>query len=95
MSSSAVINSSPPRSWTIATDFTAGRRHPSISEVLKLALKHYKKGKIPVTGRPADYLEPEMESARDSVKAYSGDISDILTAALNRIDGTRFVRAKY
>ena len=68
---------------------------PIDSEVLKLALKHYKKEKIPVTGRPADYLKPEMESARESVKAYTGDISDILTAALYRIDGTRFVRAKY
>jgi len=36
-----------------------------------------------------------MTSARESIKAYSGDISDILTAALYRIDGTRFVRAKY
>jgi pyruvate carboxylase subunit B len=68
---------------------------PIDPEVLKLVLKHYKKGKTPVTGRPADYLKPEMESARDSVKAYSNDISDILTAALYRIDGTRFVRAKY
>lgn len=68
---------------------------PIDSEVLKIALKHYKKGKIPVTGRPADYLTPEMASARESVKAYTDDISDILTAALYRIDGTRFVRAKY
>jgi pyruvate/oxaloacetate carboxyltransferase len=68
---------------------------PIDPEVLKLALKYYKRGKTPVTGRPADYLEPEMASARESIKAYSGDISDILTAALYRIDGTRFVRAKY
>jgi len=36
-----------------------------------------------------------MASARESVKEYSNDISDILTAALYSIDGTRFVRAKY
>ncbi len=68
---------------------------PIDPEVLKVVLKHYKKGKTPVTGRPADFLAPEMAVARDSVKAYSNDIGDVLTAALYRIDGTRFVRAKY
>jgi pyruvate carboxylase subunit B len=62
--------------------------------VQQLVLKRYKKGQTPVTGRPADYLEPEMEKAAESVKGFSRDIGDVLTAALYPIDGARFVKSK-
>ncbi len=63
--------------------------------VQQLVLKRYKKGQTPVTGRPADYLEPEMDKARESVKGVAKDIGDVLTAALYPIDGVRFVQSKY
>jgi len=68
---------------------------PIDPEVQKLVLKRYKKGQTPVTGRPADYLEPEMEKAREAVKESTDEIGDVLTAALYPIDGVRFVKNKY
>jgi len=64
-------------------------------EIQKLVLKRYKKGQTPVTGRPADYLEPELDKAREAVKSYTEDIGDILTVALYPIDGLKFVKSKY
>ena len=68
---------------------------PIDPEVQKLVLKRYKKGQTPVTGRPADYLEPEMDRARAAVKGLTDDIGDILIAAIYPIDGLKFVQSKY
>jgi pyruvate carboxylase subunit B len=68
---------------------------PIDPEIQRLALKRYKKGQTPVTGRPADYLEPEMEKARQAVSDVSQDIGDVLTAAIYPIDGVKFVKSKY
>jgi pyruvate/oxaloacetate carboxyltransferase len=63
--------------------------------VQQLVLKRYKKGQTPVTGRPADYLEPEMDKAAASVKGFARDVGDVLTAALYPIDGVRFVKSQH
>ncbi len=68
---------------------------PIDPEVQKLVLKRYKKGQTPVTGRPADYLEPEMDKARAAVKDVTEDIGDVLIAAIYPIDGLKFVQSKY
>ncbi len=68
---------------------------PIDPDILKLVLRRYKKGQTPVTGRPADYLEPEMDKARDAVRDVSDDIGDILTAAIYPIDGAKFVHSKF
>jgi len=68
---------------------------PIDPEVQKLVLRRYKKGQTPITGRPADYLEPEMEKARAAVKDLTEDIGDVLTAAIYPIDGVKFVQSKY
>ena len=68
---------------------------PIDPDIQKVVLRRYKKGQTPVTGRPADYLEPEMEKASESVKDFTEDIGDVLTAALYPIDGVKFVRGKY
>jgi pyruvate carboxylase subunit B len=68
---------------------------PIDPEVQKLVLKRYKRGQTPITGRPADYLEPEMEKARAAVKDLTEDIGDVLTAAIYPIDGVKFVQSKY
>lgn len=36
-----------------------------------------------------------MEKASESVKDFTEDIGDVLTAALYPIDGVKFVRGKY
>jgi len=68
---------------------------PIDPEVQKIVLKHYKRGQTPVTDRPADLLEPELDSAREAVKDITQDIGDVLTAAIYPITGLRFLKWKY
>jgi pyruvate/oxaloacetate carboxyltransferase len=64
-------------------------------EVQKNVLKYYKRGQTPVTGRPADELEPELDVAREAVKDFTSDIGDILIAAIYPITGLRFLKWKH
>ncbi|HEY90261.1 MAG TPA: pyruvate carboxylase subunit B, partial [Dehalococcoidia bacterium] len=64
-------------------------------EVQSTILKRYKKGQEPITCRPADLLEPEMEKAREAIKDFSEDMGDILIYALYPITGLEFLKAKY
>ncbi len=68
---------------------------PIDPEVQKLVLRFYKKGQTPITGRPADLLEPELDQARELVKDLSQDIGDVLIAALYPLTGVRFLKWKY
>jgi pyruvate carboxylase subunit B len=76
---------------------------PIDPEVQKIALKGYPKGKEPITCRPADLLEPEMEKARKAAKDIDKrigdmvvkDIGNVLMYALFPIDGKNFLRCKY
>jgi len=64
-------------------------------EVQTAILKRYKKGREPITCRPADLLEPEMDEAREAVRGFSEDIGDILIYALYPISGLDFLKSKY
>ena len=64
-------------------------------EVRAKALKFYPRGSTPITGRAADYIEPELEQAKEMVKDISQDIGDVLIAALYPITGLRFLKWKY
>ena len=68
---------------------------PIDPEVQEIVLKHYKRGKTPVTCRPADLIEPELDKAKEAVKDFTQDIGDVLTAAIYPITGLRFLRWKY
>ncbi len=68
---------------------------PIDPEVRELVLKYYKRGQTPVTCRPADLLEPELDKAREAVKDFSQDIGDVLTAAIYPTTGLRFLKWKY
>lgn len=68
---------------------------PIDPDVQEIVLKHYQRGKTPVTCRPADLLEPELDKAREAVKDFTQDIGDVLTAALYPITGLRFLKWKY
>jgi len=68
---------------------------PIDPEVQQIVLKHYKRGQTPYTGRPADLLPPELDTARDTIKGISADIGDVLTCALYPVTGLKFVQAKY
>jgi pyruvate carboxylase subunit B len=64
-------------------------------EIAAVVLKDYAKGQTPITGRPADTLEPELQKARDDVKDISTDIDDVLIYALYPTTGMRFLRMKH
>jgi pyruvate/oxaloacetate carboxyltransferase len=68
---------------------------PIDPDVQKKVLRYYKRGKTPITCRPADLLEPELDTAREAVKDFTQEIGDILTAAVYPITGLRFLRWKY
>jgi pyruvate carboxylase subunit B len=68
---------------------------PMDPEFVKLALTGYKRGTEPITRRPADVLEPELEKAKEATKDVAKDIGDILTYALYPTTGIRFLRWKY
>ncbi|MDZ7695784.1 MAG: pyruvate carboxylase subunit B [Deltaproteobacteria bacterium] len=68
---------------------------PVDPEVQKKVLKGYKRGDTPVTGRAADYLEPELDNARAGVGDLAKDDYDLLIYALYRNTGEQFLKWKY
>jgi pyruvate carboxylase subunit B len=68
---------------------------PINPEVQKKALKGYPRGEEPITCRPAEVLEPELEKAGEDVKGLAVDQEDVLTYALYPVTGKRFLKWKY
>ena len=68
---------------------------PIDPEVQKIVLKHYKRGQTPITGRPADYLEPELEEDRKKIGPLARTEEDLLIYALYPATGEQFLKWKY
>ncbi len=68
---------------------------PINPEVQKKALKGYPRGEEPITCRPAEVLEPELDKAREEVKDLAKDLDDVLIYALYPVTGKRFLKWKY
>ena len=68
---------------------------PVDPEIMKKVLKGYKRGDTPVTGRAADYLEPELENAREKIGDLAKDDFDLLIYALYPTTGEQFLKWKY
>ena len=68
---------------------------PVDPEVQKRILKGYKRGETPVTGRAADYLDPELENIRKRVGNLAKDEFDLLICALYPTTGEQFLKWKY
>ncbi len=68
---------------------------PVNPEVQKLALKGYKRGSQPISVRPGDILEPEMEKAEEATKGLAKDVGDVLIYALYPQTGLPFLKQKY
>ena len=64
-------------------------------DFVKTVLKGYERGEEPVSGRPADYLDPELEAAKETTKDIAKDIGDVLIYALYPTTGMKFLRMKY
>jgi len=68
---------------------------PIDSRIQKEILKGYERGSKPITCRPADVLEPELEKAKETTKDIAKDIGDVLIYALYPTTGMRFLKWKY
>ncbi len=68
---------------------------PIDPEVQKIILKGYARGSTPITCRPADVIEPELEKAKEATKGIAKDIGDVLVYALYPTTGMRFLKWKY
>jgi pyruvate carboxylase subunit B len=68
---------------------------PLDPQIQKKVLKGYLRGETPITCRPADVLEPEMEKAKKQAGDLAKDIDDQLIVALFPTTGMRFLKWKY
>jgi biotin carboxyl carrier protein len=68
---------------------------PIDPEVQKKALKNYPRGEEPITCRPAEVLEPELDQAKKDTEGLAQDLDDVLVYALYPITGKRFLKWKY
>ncbi|MCF8113675.1 MAG: pyruvate carboxylase subunit B [Desulfotignum sp.] len=68
---------------------------PIDPEVQKKALKGYARGEEPISCRPAQVLEPELEKARKEIKDLARDDEDLLLYALFPVTGKKFLKQKY
>ncbi|MDD3051809.1 MAG: pyruvate carboxylase subunit B [Candidatus Cloacimonetes bacterium] len=64
-------------------------------EVQKKALKDYPRGEQPITSRPGDVLEPELDKIKKEFSDLAKDIDDELICALYPVTGKRFLKWKY
>jgi pyruvate carboxylase subunit B len=68
---------------------------PISEEVKKLVLKGYKGEKEPITCRPADLIEPELEKAKKETEGLAKDLCDTLIYAIFPKTGVDFLKWKY
>ncbi len=63
--------------------------------VQKKALKGYDRGEKPITCRPAEVLEPELEKAREQIGSLAMDDEDLILYALFPVTGKKYLLQKY
>ena len=68
---------------------------PIDPEVQKKALKGYERGEKPITCRPAQVLEPELENAKKEIGDLAVDDEDLILYALFPVTGKKFLLQKY
>ncbi|KPJ78643.1 MAG: carboxylase [Deltaproteobacteria bacterium SG8_13] len=68
---------------------------PIDPEVQKKALKGYARGEEPITCRPAQVLEAELDKAKEETEGLAVDLDDVLIYALYPVTGKKFLKWKY
>jgi pyruvate carboxylase subunit B len=68
---------------------------PIDAEVQKKALKDYARGEKPITVRPAEVLEPELEKAKEETKGSGGGPRRRSDLRLYPVTGKKFLKWKY
>ena len=68
---------------------------PIDKAVQKKALKGYSRGETPITCRPAEVIEPELEKAKKEVGSLAKDIDDVVLYGIYPVTGKKFLEWKY
>jgi len=68
---------------------------PIDPELQKKALKGYPRGEEPITCRPAEVLEAELEKAKAEIGDLAADIDDVILYAQFPVTGRKFLEWKY
>ncbi|MCP3871756.1 MAG: pyruvate carboxylase subunit B, partial [Desulfobacteraceae bacterium] len=68
---------------------------PIDPEVQAKALKGYDRGEEPITCRPAEVLEPELEKAKAEIGDLAVDDDDLIIYALFPVTGKKYLMQKY
>ncbi|WP_457576388.1 pyruvate carboxylase subunit B [Desulfomarina sp.] len=68
---------------------------PIDPELQKKALKGYPRGEEPITCRPAEVLEPELEKAKEEIGDLAVDLDDLILYAQFPVTGRKFLEWKY
>ncbi len=68
---------------------------PISRQLQQKALKDYPRGEEPITTRPGEVLEPELEKAKEEIGDLAQDTDDLLIYTLFPVTGRRFLRWKY
>lgn len=68
---------------------------PINKEVQAKALKGYPRGEEPITCRPAEVLEPELEKAKAEIGDLAVDMDDLILYAQFPVTGKKFLEWKY
>ena len=98
-----VLNDTPDERYKMITDQVKGLCYglygktavPINPEVQKKALKGYERGEEPITVRPAEVLEPELEPAKEQIGDLAKDLDDLILYAIYPVTGERFLKWKY
>ena len=68
---------------------------PIDKKVQQKALKGYERGEKPISVRPAEVLEPELEKARQEIGDLAVDMDDLVLYAIYPVTGKKFLQWKY
>ncbi|MBN2738613.1 MAG: pyruvate carboxylase subunit B [Spirochaetales bacterium] len=68
---------------------------PINPEVQKKALEGYERGTTPITVRPGEVLEPELEKSKAEIGDLAKDMDDLLIYTLFPTTGKKFLKWKY
>jgi pyruvate carboxylase subunit B len=68
---------------------------PIDPQVQKKALKGYPRGEDPITCRPAQVLEPELEKAKQEIGDLAKNDEDLILYTLFPVTGKKFLKQKY
>ena len=78
-----------------AREYVYGGYGKPPAQIAPAVQKTILKDKVPITCRPADLLEPELEKAKEESKEFTKNIQDVLIYALYPATGARFLKYKY